>query len=398
MTQISFENNQDLSLAQIHPDVLLAYKKAVATLRDRYAENGILAGNGHFSDLWARDFSFAGWGALKLGDYEVVRHGLETLITHIGPDGQVPLRVGQPIFLLKYLGFNANPPKARYTEDKGISVSVDNNALMIILTERYILASQDHVFLEKHIDSLKQILAWNFLQDEDDDNLIEEGHYAGWADSLKKHGKVLYTNVLHYQATRAYANLVARLGRHEESQYYHKLADRIKDTLNIHFWNGQFYVDWISGNQKQETFSSDGNLLAILYGVASPDRIKRIQRCLVEFQLNRGYTTGTNYPKYHPKNVYCPFFLINMQDYHNGLDWLWLGCLGIVCKWRHGQKQEALEQLTALSQKIVAYNGVYEVYENGVPVKRLFYRSEEFFAWSSGMFVWMVLEIEASEL
>jgi glycogen debranching enzyme len=306
--------------------------------------------------------------------------------------------VGQPIFLLKYLGFNANPPKARFKEDKGISVSVDNNSLLLILAEQYISASQDLVFLKQHIDTLKQILAWNYLQDEDDDNLIEEGHYAGWADSLKKHGKVLYTNVLHYQATRAYANLVAKLGRSEESQYYHNLADRIKDTLNIHFWNGQFYVDWISGNQKQETFSSDGNLLAILYGVASPDRVKRIHRCLVEFQLNRGYTTGTNYPKYRPRNVYFPFFLINMQDYHNGLDWLWLGCLDIVCKWQHGQKYEALEQLKALSQKIVAYNGVYEVYENGVPVKRLFYRSEEFFAWSSGMFVWMVLEIESGQV
>jgi glycogen debranching enzyme len=376
----------------------MAYNMAVATLQDRYADNGILAGKGHFSDLWARDFCFAGWGALKLGDYEVVKQGLETLMGHIGADGQVPLRVGQPVFILKYFGFDANPPRARYKEDKGVSVSVDNNALLIILASQYISVAKDDLFLQTHIDSLKQILAWNYLQDTDDDNLIEEGPYAGWADSLKKQGKVLYTNVLHYQATRAYAELVERLNRQEESQYYHNLADRIRDTLNIHFWNGQFYVDWISGGKKQETFSSDGNLLAVLYGIASPDRVKQIQRCLVEFQLNRGYTTGTNYPKYRPRNIYFPFFLINMQDYHNGLDWLWLGCLDIVCKWQQGQQSEALAQLTTLSQKIVAYNGVYEVYDKGVPVKRLFYRSEEFFAWSSGMFVWMILEIESSRL
>jgi glycogen debranching enzyme len=319
-------------------------------------------------------------------------------MAHMGPDGQVPLRVGQSIFLLKYLGINANPPKARYKEDKGISVSVDNNSLLIILAERYILASKDTGFLRKHSDSLKQILAWNYLQAPDEDNLIVEGHYAGWADSLKKRGKVLYTNVLHYQATRSYAALMAILEREEESQHYYALSVRIKAALNDHFWNGQFYVDWISEKGKEETFSSDGNLLAMLYGVASPEQGKCIQRCLVEFQLNKGHTTGTNYPKYRPGTIYSPFFLINLQDYHNGLEWLWLGCLDIVCKWHNGYKTEAVAQLKALSQKIVAYNGVYEVYDQGVPVKRLFYRSEEFFAWSSGMFVLMVLEIEGAQI
>jgi glycogen debranching enzyme len=381
---------RDSFLNQLGPHVSKAYDMAVKTLKNRYSDLGILAGNGHFSDLWARDFAFAGWGALQIGDYDVVRNGLETLISHMGPDGQVPLRVGQPIFILKYLGFDATPPKPRYKEDKGMSISIDNNALLVILAEQYVSISNDHAFLEKNIDSLKQILAWNYLQDQDDDNLIEEGHYAGWADSLKKHGNVLYTNVLHYQATRVYAQLVRRLGRDEESEYYHNLADKISDAINIHFWNGHYYIDWISGKERQETFSTDGNLLAILYGVASTERVKRIQRCLVEFQLDKGYTTGTNYPKYRPRHIYFPFFLINMQDYHNGLEWLWLGCLDIVCKWQHGQKREALEHLSALSEKIVTYGGVYEVYDQGIPVKRLFYRSEEFFAWSSGMFLWMV--------
>lgn len=379
------------------PDVKQAYRMALETLRDRYSETGILAGKRHFSDLWTRDFCFASWGALEIEDYTVVKRGLETLLQHVAEDGQVPLRVGQPVFFLKYIGIDANPPKPRYKEDKGISVSIDNNALFLITVHRYVLLTSDMSFLHQHIDTLKQVLVWNYLQDMDDDLLIEEGHYAGWADSLKREGKVLYTNVLHYQATRLYADLVRRLERHEEAHYYERQAEKVKLALNQSFWNGQFYVDWISVNTRQETFASDGNLLAILYGVASPDRVKRIQRCLNEFQLDLGYTTGTNYPKYRPRHVYFPFFLLNMQDYHNGLDWLWIGCLDIVCKFQQGHYTQARDQLAAMSHKIVAHNGVYEVYDKGLPVKRLFYKSEEFFAWSSGMFVWMVASLSVSQ-
>ncbi|NBV42415.1 hypothetical protein EBR96_06580, partial [bacterium] len=104
-------------------------------------------------------------------------------------------------------------------------------------------------------------------------------------------------------------------------------------------------------------------------------------------------STGTRHPKYRAKHIYWPFFLINMSDYHNGLDWLWVGCVDAIAKWRCGLEPEGVDHITKIAHKIIEHNGVFEVYENGKPVRRLFYRSEEWFAWSSGLYVWACHEL-----
>ena len=80
--------------------------------------------------------------------------------------------------------------------------------------------------------------------------------------------------------------------------------------------------------------------------------------------------------------------------YHNGLEWLWIGCVDAVSKHTSGLKKEAEEIVTKLASKILEFNGVYEVYQLGKPVKRLFYNSESYFAWSSGLFVWACKELD----
>jgi len=379
----------------IHPNIFLAYDKARMTLRDRYSELGILAGKKHFSDLWARDFCFASLGALGLDDDQSVRRGLETLIEFISPDGQIPLRVGQKNFILKYMGFDAKIPEARYIDDKGHSVAVDNNSLFVILCEMYISKTNDATFVDTHYDAIKKAVMWNFTQDNDNDLLMEEGYFAGWADSVKKEGKVMYTNILHCQAIHSFSALCKRVSSEDES-YFETLARDIKDRITGTFWNGSYYIDWVMPHYRQDSFSSDGNILAIIFGLASLEQARKIQRHMVESGLNHSFTTGTSYPEYEAHQVYGPFHFMNMADYHNGLEWLWIGCADVVAKWRCELHLEALAHLTKISHKIIEHNGVYEVYDKGKPVRRLFYKSEEWFAWSSGLFVWACHELGIS--
>jgi len=78
-----------------------------------------------------------------------------------------------------------------------------------------------------------------------------------------------------------------------------------------------------------------------------------------------------------------------MKDYQNGMSWQWLGCMNVVSKQKAGLKKEANDLLCKISEIIVKYDGAYEVYENtGKPVKRKFYKSEQPFAWSSGLFIY----------
>ena len=50
-------------------------------------------------------------------------------------------------------------------------------------------------------------------------------------------------------------------------------------------------------------------------------------------------------------------------------------------------KKEAEELLNKISNKIVEYENVYEVYYKEKPVNKLLFKSEAPFAWSAGLFV-----------
>ena len=107
-----------------------------------------------------------------------------------------------------------------------------------------------------------------------------------------------------------------------------------------------------------------------------------------KFRMNKGFSTATNYPKYELKHIFPPFIPLFMADYHNGQDWLWIGCCDAVSKHMVGLKEEAVELLSNMAKKMDEYDGVFEVYFKGKPLKRPFYSSARNFAWSSGLYIW----------
>jgi glycogen debranching enzyme len=368
-----------------------AYLMALRTLRKRYTKIGIIAGKTHFSDIWLRDSCFASLGALSVGDTDIVKTNLETILTFIKEDGQIPLRIGQKYMLLNFLGIKGQP-KARFVEDKGFSIPVDSNSLFIIIAQMYITKTKDIAFAKKHFIKLKSAINWNFSMDEDNDLLIEEGPYANWADSLRKRGKVLYTNILHYAALTSFAVIAKTINQKEDHTHFEELATKVKSKINELFWNDSYFIDWIH-KHRHAYFSTDGNVLAIIFGLATKEQASLIEECIHDLELDSSFSTETNYPKYKAKHIFSLFYPINMFDYHNGLQWLWIGCADAVAKHKAGNKKEAEELLTRMSKKIVKFGGVYEVYFNERPLKRFIYKSEQGFAWSSGMFVWACKEL-----
>ena len=110
-----------------------AYNIALAYLRARYTDRGIVAGSTHFSDIWVRDSIYASFGALSVGDYDIVKNNLKTLLDYKSDTSQIPLRVGEKHFMKKFLfGISSKTPQARFIDDKNVSVVVDSNSLFII--------------------------------------------------------------------------------------------------------------------------------------------------------------------------------------------------------------------------------------------------------------------------
>ncbi|MBD3203509.1 hypothetical protein GF327_04395 [Candidatus Woesearchaeota archaeon] len=369
-----------------------AYNIAVKTLRKKYRKKGIFAGKNHFDDYWARDSFYASLGSLELGDFKIVKKNLELFLNFQKPNGRIPIRVGRSTLeiVLNGIGlYKKRKDTPRYTEDKGKNIPMDQNSLLIICFYNYIKKTKDIEFLKNHLNKLKKAIQWNLMFDKDKDMLIEEDYFATWADNLKKRGNVLYTNICHCHALYCISELFGFINYKKDQKLYREKYNETKKKINEVFWNGLFYSDWVYKGIKYDYFSTDGNVLAVVFDIADKKKSKRIENSLEKSGINNFVPSLTNLPKYPLKySTSLQLLLMGIPDYHNGICWLWLGCLDVVAKHKAGMQKDAFSLLKRISEIIIKYNGVYEVYEKtGQPVNRLFYKSEEEFAWSAGLFV-----------
>ena len=366
-------------------------------LRACYGKEGILAGLNQFRDYWARDSMFASLGCLEIGDYDIVKKNLILFLKNINNDGQVPLRVGKtPLNIaLSYLGILSKKKRRKpiYNNDKSESKTVDQNSLLIIAAHEYIKTTRQYDFIKKNIHKFEKAMKWNFLNDKDKDLLVEENEYCNWADSVRKKGKVLYTNVCHCHALKCMSDMFKWCKDTKKSKHYLDLYKKVKSKINELFWTGEHYMDWVDEEKRFNYFATDGNMLAILWGIADEEKAKHIEETSHIYDIN-DVPSQCVHPNYRKEFVSPMIRFIGIGDYHNGLSWLWLGAINALGKNKVGMKKEARLLLEKMASLILEHKGVFEVYEKtGKPVSRLPVKSETPLAWSSGLFIYAVKEI-----
>jgi len=363
-----------------------AYEIAAESLRKCYSDFGILAGRKYFDDYWARDCFFGCLGALELKDYFIVKKSFELFLKYQRNDGQLPMRIGQYDVNFKFIGIRIRAELLpRFGDDKNNSRTTDQNSLFIISLYEYLKKTQDNPFFEENYKKIKAAIDWNFTQDSDNDLLIEERPYANWMDSIKKQGKVLYTNICHWKAVE----LFSKIAHKEDAEKYLIMAGKIKDKINELLWGGNYFIDWVKENVKYDYFSSDGNLLAIYFGFTTKMQKKKILDKLREFQ-KENVLVMTSYPFYSKKFVSLRLKLVGMGDYHNGLYWLWLSSLA-CCVERKKRRADILKKIDYI---IMKEGVVAEVYTPGKfkLLKRLLYNTEMPFAFNSS---WYIISMNA---
>jgi hypothetical protein len=164
---------------------------------------------------------------------------------------------------------------------------------------------------------------------------------------------------------------------------------QVKNKINELFWSGEHYIDWIDLNGKHYNyFSTDANALAIIFEIANNEKSKHIEEAAHIFEIH-DVPSKCVHPNYPTKFISPLLKLIGLGDYHNGISWLWLGCISALSQNKAGKEKNAKILIKKISDLIEKHNAVYEVYEeSGVPVKRFLYKSEYPFAWSAGMYVY----------
>ncbi len=374
-------------------EITKAKNTAIKTLRANYTEQGILASRGHWRQIWLRDAMFASFGALSLEEQDItaVKNTISNAFTCQKPNGRIPLRLGKGHFWLQFfmnallnkmprLDTKLTMPVYRIDKFPWL-FPVDGNSLVVIVLG--MLMAEDKSFVAQYYTNAVRSVQWLERFDRDNDVLLEQGMFADWADCLKRKGKVLYTNVLWYKALKSLDEISRILG--VEGQNYREKAELVKERINKEFWNGEFYLDTL---HKLRNFSTDGNLLAILFDVANKEQALNIENYIMKNRID-AVPCYLNHPNYNSNSISIVTRLAGIPDYHTSMTWLWLGCLDVVCKHKLGLKQQAIEELLRISRIINKQGSIFEVYEqDGSPVNRRFYKAATDFSWSAGLFVY----------
>ncbi|HSL31285.1 MAG TPA: glycoside hydrolase family 15 protein, partial [Anaerolineales bacterium] len=286
------------------------------------------AGYRNFSESWARDFGFAAHGLLALKQYNPVKETLEAFLWHQTREGQLPVKLHSVHVVTRFLHsfFGREQPNEMLLRPKFVSghgaPSLDGQALLVIAALTYAQETGNTVFLESHWAELRAAMQWleNYRTGGEEDHLLHQGAFADWADSIARHGRVLYTNVVYWKALSEMAVAATRLNMHQEAVYYFVRAEKVSRAIHNRFWRPDLGYFVTSDSLTQ--LSSDGNLLAIAWGLARPEQAESILKVMEEARMAEPVPTRVTYPSYPRHLIALENLLGGVANYHTDASWL----------------------------------------------------------------------------
>lgn len=375
-------------------DEILQLKKIAKDSLDKCStELGFTAGVHHFVDLWARDSLFACLGDLQSIDSWKT---IETFKKYQREDGLIPYRIRRSsINLSKYFG---KPKilkfaKADFRSFQSLYTVYDGGVTYILVASMRLLKNKS--LKEYKIIKPSILKSIKYYANRFDGGLIHEGFLCEWADAVMKRGHTAYTNIIYASALKKFLEVLEMFKEVNEVINVRELYIKIKDELYSKLWNGKYFSDYYF-KKRHDYLAVHPNMLAVNLGLTNVEETEFIINEIEKYNVLK---TGvkSNYPKY-------PWYLIPIQnyitgtaDYHNGIFWLqpWILYIGGLLKTKKTEKAHI--EIKKLFEILSKHKIVFENYDkNWKPLKRLFYKTEGPFAWSSGLLLWILSDISIS--
>jgi len=352
------------------------------------------AGYRNFRESWARDFGFASYGLLALGKHDIVRQTLEAFFWHQTAAGQLPVKLHSLDFVTRYfhsfLGREQSTEgvlKPKYLSGHG-APSLDGQAMLVISALTYARETKNLEFLKALWNSLVAAMRWlEKHKGGPDENLLYQQSFADWADSVARRGHVHYTNVVYWKALMEMSDAAAGLDMLAHSEYYRQKAEAVASAVHQGFWDQD--LGYFVTSRSLSHLSSDGNLLAIAWGLAAPEQAKRILGTMEQTGMAFPVPTRVTSSNYPRELIAIENVIGGMPHYHTEAAWIWLGAWHVIAEARCGDLVQAKKLLSRIAQVIVRDKQVNEVYgKNGEPMSSLWYKPEAPLTWNAGMFIY----------
>lgn len=344
----------------------------------------VCAGFRNFREPWARDFAFASFGLLAIGNRRTVRDGLDVFLRFQTPEGQFPLKVHSTHVVYRYLHslLSRHQPTEQPLKPKYISahrtLSADGNLLLTVAFAHYVRETGDLEYARRHLDNFERAVAWveRFLTPS---GLIRQGPFSDWADSIGRSGVVHYTNVLYWRAVEQLEYLRRRLELDAKRDPVH-----LAHLVNEHFWSEEngYYLT----TKTLPMLNSDGNLLAVAWGLADEEKSSRVLEVMEEKGMGDPVPTRVTDRAYPTFLVGLEMRVARVPHYHTSCSWMWLGGWHVAASLAAGQRERAARLMRRL-ERVIEHDGVvYEVHDPvGKPLATMLYRSEAPLSWNAGM-------------
>ncbi len=373
------------------------HRIAKKDLRDCYHNEGVFASKINFSDYWARDTFWASLGMMAIDDDEQAKKSLALFLKNQRKDGKIPRKICLDFNLIKYLGIQIPRKKPRpiFTSPIKLFFSFDDNLLLTISFCHYIEKTGDFDFAKKYFDQIA--LAIKFYQNKKliRDSLLNEIGLGNWMDTVFKKGAVLYTNCLWFGALKRFEKLSQEIGK---GQWQFEIkSEKVAEKIQEKFWleSKGYFADNVCRKKQIPYFDLAGNVLAIIFGIAKQKQAEKIILKADSIKKKKDFLHPINHPRYPLWKISPATFPLGIADYQNMNNWSWIEILLILAKFRSGQNKKGLKNLESFSKVVLKLDTICETYNlNGTPFDHLFWKSARPFAWSAGLLLWVLSEIE----
>lgn len=293
----------------------------------------------------------------------------------------MPLRLGQYYLLSKFIGIKNHEFRARYVDDRRDNEAMDQNSLLIIALEDYFSKTKDTEFAKKVLPGAIKAFDW-LKAHTNSDAYLEQKPHSDWLDSIDRSGAAMFSNVCFWKASESLYKIYKLLKIRKQERYFKKISEAMKKNL-LHLHDSTI----------KERYQADGIILGLMWGLYPKAQGKELLAKLTELKGNNMVIPA--YPKYPNRSVDPFTAFLGLSDYHREMIWLWISACEGLARLKYEGKNSAQKTADEISELILRYGQVYEVYGmDKVPIKRFVYKSEHPFAWSAGLCVKLFKELK----
>ncbi len=319
------------------------YTQAVEAIKKCCSPNGMFASGTRqgYTSVWSRDSMISLLGG-SLAKDELIkttfRKTLDTLSKYQSELGQIANCVDM---------FDSRRKK------QVTFATIDSSLWYLIGEQIYAKRYGDRSLLKKHKRNIEKAILWLRYQDAGEEKLPEQQPTSDWQDAFPhKYGHTLNTQAMYYW-------VLSKYGMKKQAEEVKRIVNG-EQRKDLNFWNRSYYLPWIwkdhGGYQEKEFwFDSLGNMLAIVFGLASEERGKKIIKHIEKNKINKPYPVKVIYPPIKDGDKeWKPYF--KMCDarlplqYLNGGIWPFVGGFYVAALVKLKMFKKAQQELDKLAQ------------------------------------------------